>query len=661
MRSLSSTLAAAQKSSSGTPYVKVEVLDMVAGVARPIFEQLYSGSEPDFYHASTVAGDGSLVRARVNPGTGALYVQRVPNPGPGSNFSSWTFLNNVSAQAGIALCSRGSKVYLFFVDSVDNKSLYLRQSNDYGATWTGPDLVLLPSVDQVKWLAAAESNSSALALFYVSSTPWVYVTRRISGVWSTPSSWPHSLASITGIACVYQGDWNLMVTGRDSTANRAWTCIYGDGASQSPETWSGLKEIAKAETDSLVEFHTPFITYPDVFRCSFVEKYGGTASYSRALLAHTLPGTSFSDSHWREASPFNLSTSYGMALAQGGGNLWLSTPFRVWRGDLSGSPIDVTADVVDLRLEEGPQGARATVTLRNDHGLYNSPGSGSAKALHKGSETRISPGYRTGAGSEISSGPAFWITGWEHITGGGRSLLRVHAEDGWLLLRAWRARRQYSWSSGNTSVLDLIRFLVSQAGLDLITIATSSTITTLKPEFTVQPKERGSEAVTRLLNMVPDVLFFRGRQGLIKYPQGGDASDYSFGTDHPILEARYLSQALEVNRVQAYGRAGMVEVFAWDEVDQVYDRLLQINDLNLDTLSSLQERAEGTLTKEGWKALGGQVTVHPNCGQELYDVITITDGLAALSGARRRVLELQLQYEAVPRSRYVQQIRLGKV
>jgi hypothetical protein len=73
MRSLSPELLAAQRSASAVPYLKVTVADRIGGIARPAFERLYSGSEPDGYHAATAPGDGSLLlgaRRRVKRGCG---------------------------------------------------------------------------------------------------------------------------------------------------------------------------------------------------------------------------------------------------------------------------------------------------------------------------------------------------------------------------------------------------------------------------------------------------------------------------------------------------------------------------------------------------------------------------------------------------------------
>ena len=52
----------------------------------------------------------------------------------------------------------------------------------------------------------------------------------------------------------------------------------------------------------------------------------------------------------------------------------------------------------------------------------------------------------------------------------------------------------------------------------------------------------------------------------------------------------------------------------------------------------------------------------PNCGQELYDVVAITDAPAGLSVAKRRVVGLGLRYvRGRPAPAYEQRLTLGAV
>src|SRR3990170_753127 len=121
MRTLSAPLLLAQKSASGEPFVQVQVTERIASVRRLRWERLYTGSEPDGPHAAAMPADGSLIRARSTGGQ--LYYQRVPGPGSGSNYSTWTALGAVSASTGIALCSQGATVMLFYVDTDNQRGL----------------------------------------------------------------------------------------------------------------------------------------------------------------------------------------------------------------------------------------------------------------------------------------------------------------------------------------------------------------------------------------------------------------------------------------------------------------------------------------------------------------------------------------------------------
>ena len=58
MRTLSSTLLAAQQAVSHTPWVKIEAKNKMTGVTRLTWEKLYQGTESDYYHGLTLAGDG---------------------------------------------------------------------------------------------------------------------------------------------------------------------------------------------------------------------------------------------------------------------------------------------------------------------------------------------------------------------------------------------------------------------------------------------------------------------------------------------------------------------------------------------------------------------------------------------------------------------------
>jgi hypothetical protein len=660
MRILHPDLLAAQKSASAVPYVEVHVSERIGNVRRLRWQRLYTGGEPDYHHAATMPADGSLLRARVNPGDNKLYYQRVTSPGEGSDFSGWTLMANVSASAGIAMTSQGATVLLFYV-STDGVTILVRESGDNGATFGAPNTADI-SPGAAGWLASAlKSDGTALLVYSVGGT--VYRVKRVSGAWGSASAWTHSAGSISGLACHHSGDFNLAVTGTDTAgAARAWTVVYGDGFDQATDTWSGLMELTGADAGSGMEFRSPSLAKPEVYRQLFVEKYSGSESYSRPLWTHLPQTLNFKSNAWREPVPFDLASAYGMAQASGGGYVWLSTASGVWRAEIPMSALDVTGDIVELTAEAEGEDGRLRVVLRNDDGRYSDLSSGEYALIRRGSQVDVSPGYVTPSGPLASYGPSYWIDGWEYVTGEGRGVFVLHARDAWSLLDAWRARRQYSWAPGEENVFLILEFLFGRAGLEFTSRGNSDTMTTLKPGFTIHPGESGKTAVRRLLAMVPDLLMVLGEYGYVINPLASDPADYDYGVDHAILRARYGTLTPDFNRAQAYGFGVTAERFDWDGVEDVYDRLRQVQDVNLTTAAMAGDRADAMLRKAALGGEGGEIVVPVNCGQELYDVVSVSDVGAGLAAAKRRVMGMVLRYSTDARSpAYEQRIRLGAV
>lgn len=136
---------------------------------------------------------------------------------------------------------------------------------------------------------------------------------------------------MSGLACVYDGDWNLLITGKDSDDNfKLWSLVYGDGSDVPAGTWSSLKEIASAPSGGDFEYCHPFLDKPDVYRCFFVEKFTDSEAYNRPFWAHSVFDSGFTENLWREPVPFNLSSECGLAIAHYGYYCWLSSPSGVW-------------------------------------------------------------------------------------------------------------------------------------------------------------------------------------------------------------------------------------------------------------------------------------------------------------------------------------------
>ncbi|MDP2948691.1 MAG: hypothetical protein Q8P22_04055, partial [Chloroflexota bacterium] len=231
MRTLPAALLAAQKSASALPYLKVEIADKVAGIRRLNWQRLYTGSETDNFHAAAMPADGSLIRCRIDANT--LYRQRVTSPGPGSSFSAWTSFRTSSNNC--ALAAWGALVYAFAVDSTTTTAIYINPSSDNGATWSGWSL-LQTAAGAVGYLAAAiKDTNTALLLYSVGAT--VYSKKRSGGAWGTATAWTNSVASVTGLACLY----SQRVTSPGSGSSfSAWTSFRASSNNCALAAWGAL-------------------------------------------------------------------------------------------------------------------------------------------------------------------------------------------------------------------------------------------------------------------------------------------------------------------------------------------------------------------------------------------------------------------------------------
>ena len=667
MRNLSETLLAAQKEATRTPYVKLEAKNKIAGVVRYDWSRLYTGSEDDYFHAVTMPGDGSLIRVRITPLSDSrkLYRQRVANPGPESNFSQWTYTNQYNAVI-VACCSSGAEVSIFWIKS--DRKIYQLKSTDYGINWDSPQLLGYTPTTAIYGIAAAYKPNGDIALFFADQAT-LYVMKRIGGSWGSNTAWDKSTGDLSGVATVYDGDWNLVVTGKDTEGNyKLWSLVYGDGGEVSAGTWSALKEIAAAPSDGSFEYHRVFLAKPDVYRAFYVEKFTGTESYNRPFWSYVIPETKFIDNLWHEPVPFNLASEYGLAMAHHGDYCWLSNPSGVWRASKAEQTINLTSDVLSLKQETSETSGRLIAELRNDEGQYASPGQGDLQALDIGCQLEFSPGYLTTAGNEVSSGQSFILDAYEHISTAGKASLILYASDGWGVIDTWVARHQFRWNkdSNQMSVKQILEFALSRVGLKLEVKSQSSVITSFYPDFTINPNNQGETVIRKLLSFVPDVLLIEGNKAYIINPRDTDSSLYSYGSDHPIFEGRYRKGAWTINRVQVEGydpvgeEAIVVDSFAWDEIDRLYDRLRQLEDNNIDAVAKAQTRGEAHLRESEIKSTGGMIRIPVNCGQQLYDVIDITDSRTGLSAEKKRVLGLVLTYNPC-RGEYEARLSLGEV
>jgi hypothetical protein len=409
------------------------------------------------------------------------------------------------------------------------------------------------------------------------------------------------------------------------------------------------------------------------------ESYSGKEPYHRPYLMRTLPGTDFKDRRWVDPVPFDTESEYGLALAHTAGYVWAASAFGVWRAPLTVQSLELDEDVTALEMEAEREGGGITVELRNDQGQYAAPGSGTLTALEAGCRLEYSPGYRTTEGKEYSEGLHYVIEGFEHTSAGGKAGLIIYAMDGWGVLESWTARYQLRWNKAyswgepaeEASVKEILKQVLTRAGLYLEVKSESGEISGYNPDFTIHAGDSGKEAVRRLLSFVPDVLVMEGDTAWLVNPQAGDEAVYTYGASHAVLEGRYRKDAWQINRVQVEGfipklyypdegEAVMAEASNAEEVRRMSDRLLRVEDRNINSYALAEGRAAACLRQAEREAVSGYVRTPVNCGQQLYDVVEITDSRAGLTGEKRRVMSIRVNYK--PRGGiFEQKLGLGGV
>ena len=236
----------------------------------------------------------------------------------------------------------------------------------------------------------------------------------------------------------------------------------------------------------------------------------------------------------------------------------------------------------------------------------------------------------------------------------------VEARDAWWLLDRWRARRQFVWTAGSKSVSQISQFLCARAGLDYGAISASAALIAVKPAFTVHPCESGRTAVRRLLAMVRTRRSCRARAARCASRRAATASTTPSAATTRSSRGRDVDLGAGVNRARVFGDAVFDEAFDFAEIDSLGERIAQVLDLNLTTTAAAGDRAGFALREAAVRQRGDELLLAGiNCGQELYDVVSVTDAQLGLVAAKRRFLGLTWRYATGRQACYDMTLLLG--
>jgi len=687
MRALHPDLTVAQKlaplidyaSGAGTPKAKVEAWNQRGGAVICQWESYYTGAEVADFHAVCIPDDGSLNRFRRNNADGHLYRQRVTSPDDESDYTSWTDTGyHCTALAAIA---HDEHVVVFWIDPNDSYHIHRMESTDRGASFAAEVDMGLVS-DANGRIAATFKDNEDIGLVWTIAHE-IHAVRRTSGSWGGELDSNKSLTLISGITVKHMGDWNIVVTGINSSAfDGVWQIIWGDGYSKTADTWSAFSEIMAREAGEDFEYYAPSLDFPDVFRLFFVERHTGTVAGYRQYWTRTGPTADFTECLWLEPVPFNYAEAYGLAICHNGVYAWLTSPSVVQRADLTGVTVVFTNDVLEIHsnIKPGTNRSTLTIVLDNTSGKYNDFNS-------KGWTIAASLGFTTYSGDKYSSLPYFWITGWEFVSPpwfplrafwpqGVIGTLKIYCEGAWEFLNRWKARKKYSWAADDSNIFQLMNWIISRAGLECSTFSNSDALVNYYPEFEIAAGTTGKLALKKLLGWVEDVPVLVGGTIYLKFPEATDASVYTYHStwqnqypdglggvtvDHLVYRGNYGVGMWKPNMAQIDTDLIHYEAFEWDEINNFYDRMNRVTQPEYTSAADASRRGTRELRRgEIWGAYTGWCQVPVNCGQEEFDVITITDVAGGVTLIQRRVLGIETTWKKVDGS-YFQKLLLGAV
>lgn len=673
MYALSDTLIAAQQSSIRHPVIKCLVDDRPIEVPRLAWTSLYTGSESDYYCGAAICSDGSIVRVRSEAG-GDFYRQRITDPAQPTQWSTW-----VLARAGVStVCqvaaARGSasgvvRIYVV-AGAPGSRVVYGCESADNGQTWGAWETVASPPAgSEVKALAATDDYVVyAVDLQGVDPDDYLCVVQKSGGVWSAPTADTARYAAINTAGVGKEDQYlRIMFYGESSLElrNKSWNVTNS--------TWTAGVVLLAAGSGSNYSYLFPWLLTPDgdVPRYTYVyrEYYNGVPAHGRRMLGVT-PNLDY----LTEVVPLPSTGQMQIVLLKGGGYWYLLGSKEAYRAPVysggTSEKVDLSGYVAGFEAEQG-RGARQssgiqsnvtmlgpsrlTLLLENSDGAFRQAGVAGTTfaALREGAQLALGLGYRTAAGEEYFWDVPWWIDRLAFVDAGGRGYLRVDCIDAWAYLDRFRVHRQEVFINQTLGyILQRIWWRVCGE----TTLPATAGLSTVAPIFTFQPGESYADIASRICRRSGVVLSFRSSQteptGFASVQPvlaeiGAGLSSYDYGTGaHPVARGVYSAGGQVISHVEVYGTNAFGEQFDTDRNAQTMrDIVRKVVDKEADTDAKAADVALYVLRAEQMAGNGGWIEVWANVGQELWDVVSITDERANLSIAQRRAVSLLTRYD----------------
>jgi hypothetical protein len=561
----------------------------------------------------------------------------------------------------------GRKVAQAYINA--DRELYLRESTDDGASWGSWGLITYTATTSIWGFSAAYKPNGDLGLFWIDQQTIVRDIR-VDGAWGGQVNYNPFSQNLSGIAVIYNEDWELVVTGKDADEQwSVWSVVLGDGNRVVAGTWSDFEVIIARETTEPYEYNSPFLVRTDTTRLFFVESVTIDEQTDHIFYSQMPPTAYHDEGLWLEPVPMEPESIHGLAINEEGAHAWLTNANSVYRAISTDEELDITNKLLIVDANQSPDIQRGTlkISVDNSAGVYNS-------FDRIGDEITLGIGYKTGAGNEYSLMSSFWITHYELrspeykfwyaiFAPGILGTLYIEAQGAWDFLRRYRTRRPHSWAEGEKSVLELLKYFFARAGLNFAVLSSSDAVNNFKPEFESTRSTKYSTIIKNLLKMIPDQVFQREATIYLRNPTEAESVDWIYhnllGTANLVYRGKYGTSAQDPNRAEVWTDTEMKAEADWEQIKKVRDRLSRITTPTYPDLTRATERVEAELRRaEVLTSEQGWLFAPVNCGLEPWDKLQITDQVAGVATIIRRAIRVKLHWDAKNWD-YSQQVILG--
>ena len=358
---------------------------------------------------------------------------------------------------------------------------------------------------------------------------------------------------------------------------------------------------------------------------------------------------------------------------------------RIWTaGDATMNMTEDAARVLRYRMRERPTGGDLIAELDNRDGRYDGVGQAgeTAEPLRPLAQVLIEQGLETSEGAERVVCRPFQLWGTGRVRAEGQNWLRVYAYDGWELLRRWRPDATYVFE-GKT-LKWCIKEIACRAGffevafddssewdvvISYLAVSRSHTDWTGTehiralgrwvplggPSVVLDEGITGYTAIQRLLNLAGGLARW-GHEGetdvlycFVPHQQGeSPVADHTYA-DGEVLAGLYVERFAWPTRVRATGDEVMAQGYdVPNAIKSGMEFFSLLYSSQWDTEATCQAAVDGALDDADARRYGGWLSVRPNVGLELFDIVTWSDsqaGGAGFTAVKRRVNAIETEYE----------------